>query len=531
VKTLALLTLAAVLARSVVAAPDGAALYERHCALCHGAGGQGVAGVFPPLAAADFLVKQREKALRAPLEGLMGKIEVNGVVYQGGMPPVMLRDEEVAAVFGHVFSSWGNALPAPTTDEIAKLRAKTRFKTFDALQAALGGGALPAAPPGWTLRVGVELSFSPVRLAAHPDGKSALILEQNGNVWRWEFGATVCTRIVEGASYLDRALGPPSVLGATVDRRGRLYLVCNQRNEKVRPVRDEVTIFRTSAWSGERGWEQPAPWLRASYPWGIGPFNHGVSHIAPGPDGWLYVNSGSRTDGGEAGTSPDFSTAGEEPITAAIWRINPDDDTPRIEVFARGLRNSFGFCWDDAGRLLATENGPDADAPEELNWIERDGHYGFPFQFADWETKPYPHTPDAPGGLAITRPFRNLGPDAGGSARRISTFDPHSCPSGIVWLGDDWPAPLGGSFVVARFGNLIKAESGFDLLALRPDFAARATTAHRVLHPLGRPIDVLKLSGHRLLIAEYCRGTNYAAGLGTPGRLLVLEPVASPGGR
>ena len=86
-----------------------------------------------------------------------------------------------------------------------------------------------------------------------------------------------------------------------------------------------------------------------------------------------------------------------------------------LEVFARGLRNTYHFTWDHAGRLLGVENGPDADAPEELNVLTAGGHYGFPFQFSDWSRKPYPHTPDAPTGLTITRPIRNLGPDALGA--------------------------------------------------------------------------------------------------------------------
>jgi len=45
-----------------------------------------------------------------------------------------------------------------------------------------------------------------------------------------------------------------------------------------------------------------------------------------------------------------------------------------------------------------------------------------------------------------------------------------------------------------------------------------------VLQPLGRPISLVKLPGHRLLIAEYTRGTTLGAGLSTPGRLLILEP-------
>ena len=516
--------LASLLPVPTLAAPDGAELYRQHCALCHGQEGGGVPPVFPPLAGSDFIVKEREKTLRAPLEGLLGKIEVNGQAYEGGMPPVTLDDAQLAAVFAHVFSSWGNHADAPTREEIAALRTKTKFPTFAALVAAIGAGPLPAAPAGWELRVGAELSFSPVRLAAHPDGGRVLLLAENGDVWICKPESAELSRLFEAAAYLDVKLGRASVLGLTVDRSGRMYVVSNQRNENASPVRNEVTVFRTAAWSKDQPWSKPQPWLRTACPFGVGPYNHGVSHIAQGPDGLLYVNSGSRTDGGEAGTLPNYATTGEDAMTACLWRLNPDDEKPVVEIFAKGLRNSFGFCWDDEGRLLATENGPDADAPEELNLIERNHHYGFPFQFSDWTAKPYPHTPDTPAGLAITKPFRNLGPDGGGSASGLSTFDPHSCPAGIVWLGVGWPAPLGGSFLAARYGSLIKVEAGFDVLQLQPDFTARTTTAKRVLAPLGRPVDLLKMSGHRLIIAEYGRGTTLAAGIGTPGRLLVLAP-------
>ncbi len=507
-----------------LAAPDGAELYRTQCALCHGQTGQGVPGIFPPLAGSDFLKKEREKSLRAPLEGLAGKIEVSGKTYLGAMPPVLLDDEAMAAVFSHVLTSWGNQEPVPTRDEIAAQRAKTKFPTLASLQSAMGSGQLPAAPEGWTLSVGVELSFSPVRVVPRADG-SVLILAQNGDIWSWKPGDSAAQPVVTGAEYIDSALGSPAVYGMTFDQLGRLYVVCNQRNEKVKPFRNEVTIFRSPPGTYGNKWPGLQPWLRTAYPWGVGPFNHGVSHIAQGPDGFLYVNSGSRTDGGEAGTSPDLATTGEDKITSSLWRVDPKSDKPELEVIARGLRNSFGFTWDSAGRLVATENGPDADAPEELNLIEAGHHYGFPYQFSDWEKKPYPHTPDTPAGLDITRPFKNTGPDAGAGT---STFDPHSCPSGIVWCAPDWPAPLGGSFLAVRYGNLLQrpVDVGFDVLLLRPDFAASTTSVKRLLHPLARPIDLALLGGHRIVIAEFCRTTTLAAGLGTPGRLLILAPAA-----
>jgi hypothetical protein len=77
---------------------------------------------------------------------------------------------------------------------------------------------------------------------------------------------------------------------------------------------------------------------------------------------------------------------------------------------------------------------------------------------------------------------------------------------------------------VARFGNLIAQSGGYDLLRMDLDFKAQTAVTHELISPLGRPIALVKLPGHRLLIAEYTRGTTLGAGLSTPGRLLILEP-------
>src|SRR5262249_27666817 len=190
-----------------------------------------------------------------------------------------------------------------------------------------------------------------------------------------------------------------------------------------------------------------------SYPWGIGPFNHGVGHIAFGPDGYLYVTSGSRTDGNEPGKDERYAKIGETPLTANMWRLDPNAETPKIEIHARGLRNAYGFCWNHKGEMFATDNGPDADPPEELNQIASGKHYGFPYQFSNWAKKPYPHTPDPPVGVKFTWPIANLGPAGGFQGEPLYTFDPHSSPSGIVFLGDDFPPDYRGTFLIARFGN------------------------------------------------------------------------------
>ena len=197
---------------------------------------------------------------------------------------------------------------------------------------------------------------------------------------------------------------------------------------------------------------EPKPWFKTEYPYGIDTFNYGVSCIAQGPDGFIYVSSGSRTDHGEKGNDPKRSTAGEVELTSCIWRLDPRSESPKIETFARGLRNAWGFCWDDNGRMFATENGPNAKPPEELNLLERGKHYGFPYRFSDWDHKAYPDQPDAPPGLQIELPVVNDGPDGGVSATQptLSTFDGHSSPAGIVCLGSQFPVRDRGRSAVGR---------------------------------------------------------------------------------
>ncbi|MEY5011423.1 MAG: hypothetical protein RLZZ253_2562 [Verrucomicrobiota bacterium] len=501
----------------------GADLYRQHCAACHGQEGLGIPQAFPPLVRSDFISDQRERALRAPLEGLRGRIVVNGQTFDGWMPPVVLRDEDLAKIFNHVFSSWGNANTPTSAVEIGALRAKTTYPTYEKLVAAMSVDVLPPAPAGWRFSFGANLEFQPTRLTAHPDGKHALILAANGDIWTWDISTHEVAPLWLGKETLDPSLGDPTCLGLATDNKGRLYFISNQCNRSKTPVVNEVTIFRTEPWSGGDSWTKPKPWLVTAYSFGVGPYNHGVNHLAQGPDGLLYVSSGSRTDGGETGQSPKYDKSGETPLTAKIWRINPETEHPNIEIFAHGLRNTYHFTWDYQGHLLGVENGTDADTPEELNLIEQGKHYGFPYEFGDWTTKPYPHTPDAPKDLTFVRPFKNVGQDAndrGGSA----TFTPHSSPSTILELGPDWPAPLGNSFLISRFGNYLKDQGGFDLVQARLDFAKQEATVTRVATPLARPISMIPLSGHRLLIAEYCRGNSLGAGTSTPGRLILLEP-------
>ncbi|OQY64930.1 MAG: nitrite reductase, copper-containing [Polyangiaceae bacterium UTPRO1] len=116
-------------------APDGRTLFANNCAMCHQAEGQGLEGVFPPLAKADYLMARataddRSELVDIILNGKTGRITVNGNDYNAVMTPVSgLSDADIAAVLNFVTTSWGNTGARPfTTEEVAQGRAKIGSK-------------------------------------------------------------------------------------------------------------------------------------------------------------------------------------------------------------------------------------------------------------------------------------------------------------------------------------------------------------------------------------------------------------------
>src|SRR5688572_31319281 len=86
----------------------GKLLYLQHCVICHQSAGQGTPGTFPPLANSDYLANA-EATILALVQGVSGKISVNGTNYDGVMPPALLDDSKVADVLTYVRNSFGNS--------------------------------------------------------------------------------------------------------------------------------------------------------------------------------------------------------------------------------------------------------------------------------------------------------------------------------------------------------------------------------------------------------------------------------------
>ena len=101
--------------------------------------------------------------------------------------------------------------------------------------------------------------------------------------------------------------------------------------------------------------------------------HHGWKFIAFGPDKKLYVPVGA----------PCNICAPDPERYANITRL--DVATGKIEVVARGVRNSVGFDWHPTSRALwFTDNGRDGLGddipPDELNRVDKTGqHFGYPY--------------------------------------------------------------------------------------------------------------------------------------------------------
>ena len=105
----------------VAASTDYAAgeeVYNSTCKACHQENGEGIVGAFPPLANSDYLLEDKNRAIKQVLEGSSGEIVVNGETYNGTMTPQNLEDQQVVDVVNYVLNSWGNEGGEVTLEDV-----------------------------------------------------------------------------------------------------------------------------------------------------------------------------------------------------------------------------------------------------------------------------------------------------------------------------------------------------------------------------------------------------------------------------
>ena len=155
----------ALLAASGIARADGADIFNANCAICHQSNGNGIPGMYPPLADSIgsyvAIPQGRAYLIRVVSFGMNGPISVHGQIYNGMMQPWQkFKDEEIAQVLNYVLTTFNASLLPKnfsplTSDEVKKYRTTTsalgdvrkeREALLKALAAHRGGGSAEIFP-------------------------------------------------------------------------------------------------------------------------------------------------------------------------------------------------------------------------------------------------------------------------------------------------------------------------------------------------------------------------------------------------
>jgi len=100
----------------------GQEIYISNCISCHMEKGEGLEGVYPPLAKSDYLMADKKRSIIQIIKGVSGPMKVNGIDYNGEMAAIDLTDQEVSDVLNYVRNSFGNKGAAVMPTEVKAVR-------------------------------------------------------------------------------------------------------------------------------------------------------------------------------------------------------------------------------------------------------------------------------------------------------------------------------------------------------------------------------------------------------------------------
>ena len=131
----------------------GKKIYNAQCVACHQTNGQGVTGVYPPLAGSEWVLGHQEVLARILINGLNGPLEVLGSQYNGNMPAfgpagLNLKPTDIASVLTYIRQEWGNVETDFTIETMEKYMAMYSARTtpWNAKELAQDLGPEPEPP-------------------------------------------------------------------------------------------------------------------------------------------------------------------------------------------------------------------------------------------------------------------------------------------------------------------------------------------------------------------------------------------------
>ncbi len=97
---------------------SGSMIYQTHCQNCHGAHGEGLNGLIPPLTDSIFIKENLHQLPCLVKNGLKGELKVSNKIFEGQMPAVDLAPIEIAQAVTYVANSFGNKLGTVNVDRV-----------------------------------------------------------------------------------------------------------------------------------------------------------------------------------------------------------------------------------------------------------------------------------------------------------------------------------------------------------------------------------------------------------------------------
>jgi len=100
---------------------NGKMAYETHCQNCHGAKGEGLGLLIPPLTDTTFISNNLNSIAGMIKYGVSGEMTINGKVYNGEMPAeTHLTPVEITYIINYIGNSFGNKIGLYTQDQVQR---------------------------------------------------------------------------------------------------------------------------------------------------------------------------------------------------------------------------------------------------------------------------------------------------------------------------------------------------------------------------------------------------------------------------
>jgi mono/diheme cytochrome c family protein len=104
--------------------PPGQIVFENLCLNCHQPDGNGLPGIYPPIAKSEWVTRDADRLIEIIIRGAQGRITVNGKPFNNIMPPSGLDDQRIADVLTYVRSHFGNAAAPINPEQVQNIRKK-----------------------------------------------------------------------------------------------------------------------------------------------------------------------------------------------------------------------------------------------------------------------------------------------------------------------------------------------------------------------------------------------------------------------